>query len=521
MNRTLKILCMVILSSCIFSCKDNLPDGEYELSLYSHGDIHGNWFTTLPSIAGEVNAERERIGEDNVIFIDLGDHNHGSDAAYYYNHIYKYKAGEEHIWSKVANYLKYDAVVVGNHDIEAGYQNWEKINLELDMPYLSANILNGTTREPYFKPYTIINKKGLRIAVIGFTTPSAKLWIGTEKKKGLQFEEIQKMADSLVRHVNKLEKPHFTILALHSGVGSGLINDTEDVAAYLGSKLVGADIILAAHDHIGVINRYTNNCVASTSAYGKEIIKTGIKIVIQEGKVTDKNLTIESIKTDTLNPSRDYLNHFAEEIKKVEDFSGTVLGQADMDIDPKQILKGACIYSNLLHHVQLEESGADISFVSPSKFRGTVPAGDVTYNHILQMYPFENVLYKVNLSGREIAAYLEESYSIFGNDGKLVGSPQNFDCAGGIDYAVNVKEAVGRRIKINSLDNGKEFHLDSNYTAAMVSYRANGGGGLIIKAASLEADELESRIVEKYSDVRELIFEFFKSGKSLKKLEEN
>ena len=118
---------MVILSSCIFSCKSSLPDGEYELSLYSHGDIHGNWFTTLPSIAGEVNAERERIGEDKVIFIDLGDHNHGSDAAYYFNHIYEYSPDEEHVWSRVADYLKYDAVVVGNHDIEAGPDNWDKI----------------------------------------------------------------------------------------------------------------------------------------------------------------------------------------------------------------------------------------------------------------------------------------------------------------------------------------------------------------------------------------------------------
>ena len=152
---------MVILSSCIFSCKSSLPDGEYELSLYSHGDIHGNWFTTLPSIAGEVNAERERIGEDKVIFIDLGDHNHGSDAAYYFNHIYEYSPDEEHVWSKVANYLKYDAVVVGNHDIEAGPENWDKIKSELDMPYLAANIHSGNPHEPYFTPYTILNKGGL------------------------------------------------------------------------------------------------------------------------------------------------------------------------------------------------------------------------------------------------------------------------------------------------------------------------------------------------------------------------
>ena len=521
MKKSIKLLCMVILSSCIFSCRNNLPDGEYELTLFSHGDIHGNWFTTLPAIAGHVNAERERIGDDKVIFLDLGDHNHGSDAAYYYNHIYEYNPGEEHLWSRVADYIKYDAVVVGNHDIEAGPQNWKKIKGELDMPYLAANILDSTTFKPYFQPYTVLDKGGIKVAVIGFTTPAAKLWLGSEKKSGIHFEEICVLADSLVRFVNEKEQPHFTILALHSGIGSGLQYDTEDVAAYLGSTLEGADLILAAHDHKGVIKKYENNYVASTDAYGKDIIRTGISIVIEDGKTIEKQLSIESIKTDSLLPCRNFQSHFAKEMKCVEEFSDSVIGQADIDIDPKQILKGSCTYSNLLHHVQLEESGADISFVSPSKFRGIVPAGEITYKQILQMYPFENILYMVRLQGREILAYLEESYKIFASDGKLVGSPQNFDCAGGMDYTVDFEQPVGKRIKIHSLENGKAFNPDSDYTVAMVSYRANGGGELMMKATSLTADELESRVIAKYSDVRELIFNFFKSSKSLKKLEEN
>ena len=61
----------------------------------------------------------------------------------------------------------------------------------------------------------------------------------------------------------------------------------------------------------------------------------------------------------------------------------------------------------------------------------------------------------------------------------------------------------------------------STYSAAMVSYRANGGGELMIKATGLQAEELGSRVIEKYSDVRELLFKFFLSGRSLKKLEEN
>ena len=79
------LLLAVAFSSC--SRASRLPDGTYTLELYSHGDLHGNFFTTLPKIASIVQQARDSVGEENVLFIDLGDHNHGSNSAYYFNHI--------------------------------------------------------------------------------------------------------------------------------------------------------------------------------------------------------------------------------------------------------------------------------------------------------------------------------------------------------------------------------------------------------------------------------------------------
>ena len=511
------LLLAVAFSSC--SRASRLPDGTYTLELYSHGDLHGNFFTTLPKIASIVQQARDSVGEENVLFIDLGDHNHGSNSAYYFNHIYRYPQGEGHLYSRIANSLKYDAIVAGNHDIEAGFENFNKIKEELQMPYLAANVIDSATRSPYLHPYAILDKNGLKIAVIGFTTPSVELWLGPEKRGGLHFERIQNMADSLVKQVNEVEKPQFTILALHSGAGDGTVSDYENVASYLASNISGVDLILAAHDHLSSISYENGVYILNSGPYGAILNNAQIRVYVKDGKIVGKNVVPVAIHTADADPSQDFLNMFTEEISEVDRFSNSPIGKTDRDIDPGKIFNSPCAYSNLLHFVQLQCTGADISFVSPTKSGNILKEGVVSWNDILQLYPFENILYKVRLKGSEIKKYLEESYSIFDDKGKTVGKPYKFDCAGGVIYEVTLSRPVGERVHIFSFTNGQKFDMDSTYSAAMVSYRANGGGGLLSKATGLESSQLGGICTGKYTDVRELLYRFFSSSVSLEATE--
>ena len=153
---------------------------------------------------------------------------------------------------------------------------------------------------------------------------------------------------------------------------------------------------------------------------------------------------------------------------------------------------------------------------------------------MFKLYRFENMLSTMNLTGEEIRKYLEYSYSEWlntmknandyllkyrlGQDGKplltgnkiwLKNQPYNFDSAAGIKYIVDASKPDGQRVKIVSLSDGRRFDEQQTYKVAINSYRANGGGGHLVKGAGIKSDELRSRIVS--STDRDLRYYLMKS----------
>ena len=157
-------------------------------------------------------------------------------------------------------------------------------------------------------------------------------------------------------------------------------------------------------------------------------------------------------------------------------------------------------------------------------------AGDVVVNDLFKIYPYENQLFMLSLTGKEIKDYLEYSYGdwlapdcrehLLGIQNKtdertgnsrwsLTGRSYNFDSAAGIIYTVNINKPQGKRIHIQSMADGSTFYPDKCYLVAMTSYRATGGGDLLIKGAGIPADELSARVVSRHIEIRELIKRFF------------
>jgi 2',3'-cyclic-nucleotide 2'-phosphodiesterase / 3'-nucleotidase len=158
-----------------FSCSDH-PTGK----LYIAGttDLHGYIFpfdfieneaidASLAHAASYFREIRER-GE-NLILLDNGDNLQGQPTVYYYNFI---DTVSPHMMAEALNYLGYDAGTTGNHDIEAGHSVYDRLVKEYRFPLLAANAVDIKTGEPYFKPFTILKKNGIRVAVFGLVTPS-------------------------------------------------------------------------------------------------------------------------------------------------------------------------------------------------------------------------------------------------------------------------------------------------------------------------------------------------------------
>ena len=150
-------------------------------------------------------------------------------------------------------------------------------------------------------------------------------------------------------------------------------------------------------------------------------------------------------------------------------------------------------------------------------FDAEIKKGDIHVSDMFNLYKYENMLYVMTLSGREIKDVLEASYYMWTNQMK---SPDdhllwfkkkrregaedrasfqnfsfNFDSAAGIIYTVDVTKPQGEKVTIISMADGTPFSMAKIYKVALNSYRGNGGGELLTKGAGIPQNELKDRII--------------------------
>ena len=193
MKKTYLIVAFTLLLSATLFSKEK----EITIKIVETSDVHGSFFPydfiTRRDVGGSlaramtfVKNLRKEYGK-NVLLLDNGDILQGQPVCYYYNYVVPEKTN---IVAKVINYMGYDAQTVGNHDIETGHDVYDKWIGETQCPMLGANIVNTATGKPYVAPYTIIERDGVRKAVIGMLTPAIPNWLNEELWSGLRFDEM-------------------------------------------------------------------------------------------------------------------------------------------------------------------------------------------------------------------------------------------------------------------------------------------------------------------------------------------
>lgn len=487
---------------------------EHNVKIFGTNDIHGAYFpesytdsTIYPSLSQVsfiVDEYAKRSSEDNIVLIDCGDNLQGNNASYYYNFVDT--SGNAHLLGRIFNFMKYDAVVVGNHDLEAGHSVYDGIKSDYKGAMLAANAIDLESGDCYFDEYVILDKGGLKIAVIGFTNPNVKSWISPDKYKGMDFLSISSVAQSLVNRVQESEKPDFVILALHSGLGSQEHDSFENCAYFIASIVKGIDLVMAAHDHKSVVTKIYNGedsvTVVEAGSRLENLSYIDVTLKKKWGKVVGKEVTGMLLKPADYQRSTRYDAEFAEDFRRVKEFSnmyiGRLLSEMDMNFDKEKESQ----YMKFIHQLQLSQEGVEISINAPLASKGVIPAGALIYNDLFTLYRFENLLYVVQMKGEEVKSYLEAAYEKrLSDDGPLY----NMDSAAGLIYTVSKSAPYGSRVKILSMADGSRFDKDRIYNVAMTSYRASGAGGLLLQAG-ISQDSMNERVVAILPEIRELLY---------------
>lgn len=535
MKRYLIILiaAVSVLASCC-----GPKDGEYTFRLLTTNDVHGRYFDSLYvndrtnksllNVSWYVDSVRVADGAENVIVLDAGDCLQGDNAAYYFNYV---DTDSKHLFARMVDHIGYDAVVVGNHDIETGHLVYDRIDVQMQTPFLAANAIRTDNGKPYFQEYVTLKRHGLRITILGFTNPNIKSWLSPLLWEGMEFKSLLPFVQETVDRVVAQEKSDIVIVAVHAGTGAGDGTQLESQGLDLLNTLEGVDFVVCSHDHRPVTVDNNGACLINAGSHCRNLGSGTVTVKVENGKIVSKTVSAGLIPIDKTKIDEEMRQMFRPEYEAVKAFTVKEVGHLKCDLRTRDAYRGMSDYINLVHAVSLGCAPAQISFAAPLTFNGFVKAGTLVYNDLFTIYPFENQLFVVKMKGEEIKNYLEYSYetwinTIDSSDDRLlkivnepdprtgqkrwsfVGRSYNFDSAAGLNYVVDVTKPYGERVVITSLADGTPFASEAEYNVAMTSYRASGGGGLMRNGAGIDTDKIDERVVEYYPEIRELIYDY-------------
>ena len=491
------------------------------------GDVHGMLFpydfTTLtpaPGSMARVSAYiadmRARLGDDHVLLLDNGDMLQGQPPVYFYNFI---ATDVPHPVARMLKYLHYDAQTVGNHDLETGHPVYDRYRADLaPIPLLGANVEDTATGQPYFQPYTVIERDGVRFAVLGLLTPAIPAWLPAPLWEGMEVQPIVESARRWVNHIRATERPDMVIGLIHSGYESTHLTWKwlENASGIIADEVDGIDVIFMGHDHLKAIRRsHSGVLLLNPGAHARHVAEATVTAdVADDGRVNILDISGTLVPLSDYDPDPEFLATFENErqysLRQVE----RVIGRADGDFSIRDAYFGPSAFMELIHRLQLEVSGAEISIASPTLFDATLRRGPLHMSDMFTLYRYENQLCTLAMTGREIKDHLEMSYNLWtavmqtpddpllkfadGNSVKgdyahLINPSYNFDSAYGINYTVDVTRPKGEKITIQSMADGSAFAPDRTYTVAVNTYRANGGGELLTRGAGIPYEELPDR----------------------------
>ncbi len=525
----------------VLSCSRTLRDGDYTLTVLSTNDVHGTWFDSsyvndtqrqsLFAINYYIDSVRTADGFDNVLLVDAGDCLQGDNAAYYYNYV---DTASAHLFPRLLEYMRYDAVAVGNHDVETGHPVYDRVAADLrraGADFLGGNAVRTDNGKPYFPLYKTVRKAGLKIAILGYTNANIRAWISEDLFSGMDFVPIADIIQRDVDFVRKKERPDVVVATMHSacGLGDGTILEAEALDAL--NSVRGVDFLVCGHDHRPYVETRDTCALLNSGSHSRFVAHGKMHIRVESGKVVSKSFESDLIPVDAKKADPVMREAFRKDFEAVKSFSTRVIGSLDIDLYTRDAYRGMCPYIDLVHTVSLRCKPAEISFAAPLTYNGFIAKGPLAFNDLFTLYPYENQLYVVQMSGQQIKDYLEVSYgkwirtvesrrmdhilNIEARDDSRTGQggwsfverSYNFDSAAGINYTVDVTKPFGERIVIASMADGTPFELTRKYNVAMTSYRASGGGDLL-RETGIGSEEVAELTVEKYPEIRSIMYDF-------------
>jgi 2',3'-cyclic-nucleotide 2'-phosphodiesterase / 3'-nucleotidase len=418
------------------------------------------------------------------------------------------------------NALGYDAMAVGNHEYNYGLKNFQKARNEAKFPWLSANTKAkpGSSHKP-LDPYLIKVVDGVKVGIVGLTTPAVPSWEKPENFAGYAFLNARSSAEEAVKELRSKHKVDVVLIIAHSGLerekesigpATGL---GENIAREL-AGITGVDAIIFGHTHDQVAElRIGEVLLTQPKNWGISLSRMDLKLESkpQGGyRVVSKTARLLSV-TNAVDADPEILKLAAPYHEITERYLNTVVAKATNDITATTSRVEDTAMIDAIQRVQMHYSKADVSFASSFNPRAAISKGDVTIRQVAALYLYDNELYAIEGTGQMVKDALENAARYFigcqnaaCSNKPLINSAvigYNFDMAQGVTYEIDLTAPVGDRIRSLRLE-GKPLGMDRKLRIALNNYRSAGSNGyMMFKGAKV--------VWRSYDDIRDLIVRYY------------
>jgi 2',3'-cyclic-nucleotide 2'-phosphodiesterase (5'-nucleotidase family) len=504
MPRLIKRLCfnltLIIILSCSafpISTASAVDEPSREVTILYTNDFHSAfdpipayWLPNSPKLGGAahlatlINQIRQR--EKAVFLFDTGDMFTGQ-----MSFLTRGEALMEMMMS-----MRYDAMAIGNHEFDYGAENFERQMYRVPFPVLGANIFYKGAKHRYSRPYSIIERDGVRLGVIGIIGQDARSVALPSGITELEFLDPIPVVRELVSEL----KPQVDLIVVlaHQGKTGPMQTDAEarpevqrdfDEDIRLCGEVAGIDVFVGGHAHRGIEKPFmhpkTGTLIVQTYGYGTRL--GYLKLKLKDRKVVAHEGELLKVWSDKLPPDPVVAAKIARYKHQVAPQIGQVVGRLKNRLvrDYNRESSLGCFVADVLREV----SGADVGMTNAGGLRADLPEGEVTKGNVLDALPFVNSLVVCEMTGEQIREVLEQGFTLERGMVQVSGLRAVYDLK-----RSNGARLIELQIGGNNVDEAKFYRVATN------SFLAQGGDlyETFLKTKQTMHGELLSEVVMKY-----------------------
>jgi len=446
-----------------------------------------------------------------VVVLDAGDAVTGTPFGSYYMYVAPRTLNPV---IDAMNALRYDAVTLGEHDFDAGMPALNQRLTAATFSVVNANlrVLGGREDTLAFRPYAVIERSGIKVAVAGFTTPGAMVWDRDQFRGRYRLDRIAASAPQVLADMRR--DADVAVVLAHTGLDELSTYDTTGVGAEnaglaLAMGKVRPDVVVLGH---------TDRTIVDTVVGGVHFVQPGhdaervaivhLDLVQRDDRWVPVRISAASLALDRVKPPAGITRRLQDEHRVVLTWVSELLGSALGGMRATLGRVEDTPVMEWLTDVLRRRSGADLASTPVYDIRSGFDVGDITRRQVLSLYPPDYTLRSVRISGEQLRAYLERSARYFYVDStgrvatNLYVPAATQEIVGGAEYVIDLEGPPGDRIRDLQV-RGRPVTAADTFTLALSSYRQTGTGGYdMLRDAPVVYDRGERIVDLLVDDVR-------------------